>query len=67
MNESYSAWKEKRGRKQKISRKYHQLVEKCNSQHVSIAEVVTRDYLSKLILLKQSIKIINLMCGYGTF
>ena len=28
MNESYSAWKKKRGRKTEIPSKYHQLVEK---------------------------------------
>ena len=44
MNESHSAWKEKRGRKRdftsKISSKYYQLAEKCNSLHVSISCVV---------------------------
>ena len=40
MNESYSAWKEKRVRKQKTSRKCHQLVEKRNSLHVSTNCVV---------------------------
>ena len=30
IEESPSAWKEKHGKKQKISSKYHQLVEKCN-------------------------------------
>ena len=40
MNQSYSAWKEKHGKKTEIPSNYHGLVEKCNSKHVSTSCVV---------------------------